>query len=208
MMRMIDLFSGLGGASEAFAQNGWHVTRIDNNPIFGVGGEHEVEGTIVKDVMTLEQWNPGNVDFLWASPPCYEFSLAYSAPRAIAIREGVDFEPDMTLLEQTIKLIEQYKPRYWCIENVLGASKFFSEKLGRHRIKLGSALLWGNFPIIGLEALETKYKKKERDKHRRSKIRSNEVAKIPYWMSEQMRISVQYQMTIDDFAESLPQSRG
>jgi len=207
-MRMLDLFSGLGGASEAFAQNGWRVIRIDNNPIFGIGGEHEVEGTIIRDVMTLESYDPGKLDFLWASPPCYEFSLAYSAPRAIAMREGVEFEPDMTLLEQTIKLIDLYKPRYWCIENVLGASKYFAEKLGPHRVKLGSALLWGNFPIIGLEAIETKYKEKESGKHRWSQIRSNHAAKIPYWMSEQMRISVQYQMTIDDFAKSLPQSRG
>ena len=143
MMRMIDLVSGLGGASEAFINNGWHVTRIDNNPIFGKGGKYEVEQTIIKDVMTLDKWKPGPIDFLWSSPPCTEFSMAFSAPRAKAIREGVDYEPNMRPLQATIDFIERNEIRYWAIENVVGASKYFAEKLGPHRIKLGSALLWG-----------------------------------------------------------------
>ena len=31
-MKMLDLFSGLGGASEAMLANGWEVLRIENNP--------------------------------------------------------------------------------------------------------------------------------------------------------------------------------
>jgi hypothetical protein len=208
---MLDLFSGLGGASEAFIQSEkWYVTRIDNNPKFHpITGEYPVPGTIIADVTKdiTDKFYPKNVDFMWCSIPCDEFSNAYSSKRSKAARAGIDYEPDMTLLLRTIELIQLIKPRYWCIENVLGASKYFSEHLGAHRIKLGSALLWGNFPIIGFEALETKYKQKAGDNNRHSDIRSNHRAKIPFWLSEQMRISVQYQMTIDDFEESLPQSR-
>jgi site-specific DNA-cytosine methylase len=32
-MKMLDLFSGLGGASEAFVRAGWEVMRIENNPL-------------------------------------------------------------------------------------------------------------------------------------------------------------------------------
>ena len=30
-MKVLDLFSGLGGASEAMLSNGWEVQRIENN---------------------------------------------------------------------------------------------------------------------------------------------------------------------------------
>lgn len=206
---MIDLFSGLGGASEAFVKNGWTVTRIENNPVFGPGGEHYVPGTKTIDVMDdIDKLYNGDVDFLWASPPCYEFSTAYMSIRSRKARLGLKHKPDMTLINRTIELIDLIKPRYWAIENVVGASKYFQPLLGKHRLLVGSAMLWGNFPIIGFEALEKAYKKKKGDLARWSDIRANERAKIPYWLSEQMRISVQYQMTVDDFAESLPPSRG
>ena len=208
MRRMIDLFSGLGGASEAFVKNGWTVTRIENNPVFGPGGEHYVAFTKTIDVMDdIHKLYHGEVDFLWASPPCYEFSMAYASIRSRRARAGIDHEPDMTLVNRTIELIELIKPRYWAIENVVGASKYFQPLLGKHRLLLGSAMIWGNFPIIGFEALEKKWKAKQ-DTWSDDPIRANKKAKIPYWLSEQMRISVQYQMTIDDFEQSLPQSRG
>ena len=206
--QMIDLFSGLGGASEAFLKNGWDVVRIENNPVFAPGGEHYVPHTVCADVMALTNNLGKEIDFLWASPPCYEFSTAYSSIRSTKARQGIDHEPDMTLINRTIELIKINKPRYWAIENVVGASKYFQPLLGKHRLLVGSAMLWGNFPIIGFEALEKKYKKRAGDLGRWSDIRSNLRAKIPYWLSEQMRISVQYQMTVDDFAESLPPSRG
>ena len=206
---MIDLFSGLGGASEAFLKNGWDVLRIENNPVFAPGGDYYVPGTVCADVLddtmvsyTDKYHHP--IDFLWASPPCYEFSLAYSSIRSKKARLGLEHKPDMTLINRTIELIDIIKPRYWAIENVVGASKYFQPLLGKHRLLVGSAMLWGNFPIIGFEALERAYKTKKGDLARWSDIRSNERAKIPYWLSEQMRISVQYQMTVDDFAESLP----
>lgn len=206
---MIDLFSGLGGASEAFLKNGWDVRRVENNPVFCAGGEHSVPHTQCADVMTLKiDDSAKGVDFLWASPPCYEFSTAYMSIRSRKARLGLDHKPDMTLINRTIELIELIKPRYWAIENVVGASKYFQPLLGSHRLLVGSAMLWGNFPIIGFEALEKAYKKKKGDLARWSDIRANERAKIPYWLSEQMRISVQYQMMLDDFAESLPPSRG
>lgn len=205
MKRMLDLFSGLGGASEAFLKNGWYVTRVENNPVFGPGGEHYVPHTLTVDVMDgfTDKFHPKDIDFLWASPPCYEFSLAYSSIRSKRAREGIDHEPDMTLIKRTIELIQLIKPRYWAIENVVGASKYFEPLLGKHRLLVGSAMLWGNFPVIGFQALEKAYKKKKGDLSRWSEIRSNERAKIPYWLSEQMRISVQYQMMLDDFEDEI-----
>ena len=33
-MLMLDLFSGLGGASKAMKERGWEVITVDNNPKF------------------------------------------------------------------------------------------------------------------------------------------------------------------------------
>ena len=50
MKHMLDLFSGLGGASEAMVQDDtWSVLRIENNPLLG-----GVPFTIIDDVRNLQ----------------------------------------------------------------------------------------------------------------------------------------------------------
>ena len=203
MMRMLDLFSGLGGASAAFVDNGWEVWRGDFNRLFfDPKSEYYVPHTVRWDAYN-DDVPSGAIDFLWASPPCYEFSMAYNSPRSIAIREGRPFEPDMTLIERTAEIIETVKPKYWAVENVMGASKFIEPILGKHRLLLDSAMIWGNFPIVGFTEMEKGRKKRVGDKARYSPIRANIRAKMPYWLSDQMRKSVQYQMMISDFEDSL-----
>jgi len=54
MKLMLDLFSGLGGASEAFMDHdGWQVTRFENNPDLGW-----VLNTKLIDVEKLIQTHP------------------------------------------------------------------------------------------------------------------------------------------------------
>ena len=100
MNKMLDLFSGLGGASEAMTRSpNWEVMRIENNELLNQVPHTEIvcvkkflkelksliaDGFILDDALTL----------IWASPPCTEFSLAYSSPQSIARREGRDYQPD------------------------------------------------------------------------------------------------------------------
>ena len=50
--KMVDLFSGLGGASEAFLKNDWEVERYDNNPLFWErSSENYVENTVYWDAL-------------------------------------------------------------------------------------------------------------------------------------------------------------
>ena len=201
MQTMVDLFSGLGGASEAFLMAGWHVMRIDNNPLFSdIDSEYFVPGTINADLSkTLLKGVGGGVEFVWASPPCYEFSNAHSAPRGIAGREGrlEDYEPDMTLLENTIEMIEEMKPKYLCIENVVGAIRYFEPYLGQLREIIGPYVLWGNYPPGCFEMPQGYTKREAGNKHRHSPIRSNHRAKVPLWLSQQMldAITKQKQLT-------------
>lgn len=202
-MIMLDLFSGLGGASEAFLQEGWKVYRLDNNRLFSdPDSEYFVPNTQYADLKLMKpDFYIGKIDFLWASPPCQEFSLAYNSLRSRAAREGKEFYPNMDLVEITAKIIETVKPRFWAVENVHGSQEFLNPIFGKYRIKLGSALIWGNFPIVGFDAQEKGFKDKIWEKD--SPIRANLRGKMPYWLSDQMRTAVQYQMMLSDFEDSL-----
>jgi len=203
-MKILDLFSGLGGASEAFLQAGWDVLRIENNPLLG-----EVPNTKTMCVFELRDWLENmvfrypeqfeDIDLIWASPPCDEFSLAFSAPHAIHTRENPDepYEPNMDYLEATLDIIKMLKPRFWVIENVRGASTFFTEMIcSPPRQILGNAqFLWGNFPLIDPPI----YKSKAEVDKRHSPLRANIRAKIPIEISEALLSAIQSQKCILDY---------
>lgn len=147
MKVMLDLFSGLGGASEAFVQAGWRVIRVESNPELAY-----VPHTLTLDCLEWADWidNLPPIDLIWASPPCQEFSLAYNAPAAKAQREGRRFNPDMRCVNAALDIIEALEPRHWIIENVHGSVSHFAPLLGRHTQKCGPCYLWGNFPWLNV----------------------------------------------------------
>lgn len=159
-MRVLDLFSGLGGFSEAFVLAGDEVVRVENNPLLS-----EVPCTSMQDVLVMRdrlhlyhaQGEPiRQCDVILAGVPCYEFSLAYSAPRSIAQRNGEQWEPSMDLLEATLDIIRIVKPRYWVIENVHGSQKYFAKYGLVQKQKHGAHVLYGNFPMFHTRDLPTK----------------------------------------------------
>ena len=99
---MIDLFSGLGGASEAFIQDpNYSVLRYDNNPAF-----ENLQGTTICDLLNYEIKIRHEIELIWASPPCLEFSNAYHAPKSIANREGIEYKPNLDLVKRAIEIVE------------------------------------------------------------------------------------------------------
>ena len=202
MPKMLDLFSGLGGASEAFVQAGWQVMRIENNPLLAEVPHTELIDIFdVRDLLEDVAIDNNNrflhdIELVWASPPCDEFSLAYSAPHAIHTRENPNepYEPNMDYLEATLDIIKKLNPRYYVIENVRGASKFFTEMIGSEpRQILGNAqFLWGNFPLIN----RVKYQTKAENDKRHSPLRANIRAKIPIEISEALLASIVSQRSI------------
>ena len=207
MKIMLDLFSGLGGAHFAFQipQNNkkiWKIYSVEKNK--KLYATHHMD-IVQQTDQVIDAFKDKKIDFLWASPPCDEFSLAYPAPRSVAAREGVLdlYQPDMKPLKATLEIIAALKPRYWAIENVQGAIRYFEPYIGRHRVRLGSIYLWGNFPVVGFTTVDSKHKQKLFAKtNANTENRSNVHAKTPLWVSDQVRIAVQYQMMIDDFAQS------
>ena len=160
-LRVYDLFSGFGGASEAFVEAGDRVHRFELLQSVVDETPHTIQVDLSKDsrlngLRTHGKWpclgesKPGHVDLVWASPPCREFSRAYNAPQAVAEREGRSYTPmgGLSLIQRSILMIEQLEPTYWVIENVAGARKWLKPILGEPRQVIGPYCLWGNFPHI------------------------------------------------------------
>jgi len=200
MKTMVDMFSGLGGASEAFYQSkNWVIWRYDNNPLL-----KDVPGSIISDSMfqKVKVGHSGyNIDLIWASPPCREFSGGWASPKSIHSRIVGDkepYSPDITLLKQTIETINRVKPKTWVIENVVGSIKYFEPLLGKPRQIIGSVVLWGNFPLLPLPA-DFKELKKFKDPGSQNPLRSNYRAKIPFEISESLRDTLDYQKTLEEW---------
>jgi len=134
-MLMLDLFSGLGGASRAFRERGWNVITVELDPKFGPD--------IVADIAEYEYSGP-TPDLIWASPPCTEFSKD-SLPRSWACNR-IPPNPDISLMLHAKRIIDDVAPTWWVIENVRGARKYFEPVLGPVVKRSGSRYLWGHFP--------------------------------------------------------------
>jgi len=201
-MKMIDLFSGLGGASQAFVDAGWSVIRIENNPVLS-----EVPHTKLMCIFEFRDWieqtileNPDafkDIDLIWASPPCDEFSLGFNAPKAehSRRRDGTPYEPNMDMLQCAIDIIELIQPRYHIIENVRGACLHFEPFLGKFRQQNVAYFFWGNFPSF----VPTKFPSKHEKDKRHSPLRANIRGKVPIEISEALLASITNQTSIYDW---------
>ena len=197
---LIDLFCGLGGASEAFCgEEGWRVIRIDNNPelldhvkgmwVLDMEQPHEVWSVIHNHLYELE---PESV-FIWASPPCDDFSTKNPGNN--------DNEPDMTLLKNTQAVIDVVGRHYnltgFIIENVRGAVNAFNDELGPYLQRIGPFFLWGRFvPIACITSDVHKHRKPFNSTNSRTALRSNIHAKVPYALSESLRLTLDRQLSL------------
>tara|TARA_R110002051_G_scaffold64067_1_gene116629 strand:+ start:142 stop:723 length:582 start_codon:yes stop_codon:yes gene_type:complete len=177
MLKVIDLYSGLGGASEAFIRAGHDVVRIENNPDLAF-----VEETVIADVAWAHTFYGDSIDLVWASPPCQDFSQAFSARRPTARREGREFQPDMKPLISALEIISNLKPKYFVIENVVGAIKDFKPHVGNPTQIIGAFVLWHNLPHLVLPPGYT-HTKVSQDPGSRDPLRSNKRAKVPLELS-------------------------
>ena len=104
MPRILELFSGTGSIGRAFEEKGWEVISLDILP----------GATITSNILT---WNfniypPRHFDFIWASPPCTEYSIARtraSTPRNFTLADAI--------VCATLDIIDYFKPKMWLLEN-------------------------------------------------------------------------------------------
>lgn len=145
MPLMLDLCCGLKGASAAMRERGWDIVTLDNAPHF--------DPTIIADVREWK-WDGPRPDLVWASPPCNEFSRE-SMPWT---RTGKT--PDMSIVEACVRIARESDARFWMIENVRGAIKYFRQLLGEPKFRMNPQFLWG-VPPVGFQPAGVKLKKKQ-----------------------------------------------
>lgn len=183
---ILDLCSGLGGATEAFvrlAPPGYEVIRVDHDEKF-----REIPHTRIRSVLDWMDWigDLPPIEAVWASPPCTEFSLAANAHRERPT------DPDMRVTNACLEIIKHLKPRVWTLENVRGACRYFRPDLGQHAQSIGPYFLWGQFPELAVRFDEVEHHKLEyRDSARRSLI--------PWQISRAWMKSITDQQTLGDF---------
>jgi len=158
---MVDLFSGLGGASQAMFDRGWTVHRVELN--------EAQRPDVVADVRYLPI-KPPHVDLLWASPPCLGYSR-YDQPWF-----QNEPKPSIELWEATERAISELRPRFWIIENTRGARKVH----GKDSVRFGSHFLWSNLPLWPAVAVERTHKW---GRFPSGTDRTAQRAKIPYPLS-------------------------
>ncbi len=131
---MWDLCCGLKGASQSMKQRGWNVFTLDNSDEFN------------PDMcIDIREWVPeagARPDLIWCSPPCTEFA------REFMPWSKTGTNPDMSIVMACKGIIDKVRPRYWVIENVKGALKWFYPILGKPTYQCNPYYLWGNFPDI------------------------------------------------------------
>lgn len=171
-MLMLDLCSGLGGASDAFRARGWEVVTVDNNNRFAP--------TICADLREWTYTGPAP-DFIWLSDPCTEFARE-SMPWSRTGRQ-----PDMSILLAGLRIIREARPRHWARENVRGSVRWVRDVLGAPREIHGPFFLWGTFPPLG------KPVRRFRPKESYSSTQAAERAKVPYALSEAMAVAIEAQ---------------
>lgn len=163
-MKTVELFCGTKSFTKVAARRGYGTFTLDSDP------RHDADVTC--DILT---WHPPKelfgADVLWASPPCTGFSVAsigrhwgggYRAyePKTETARLG------MRLVDRTLRIIKETKPKYWFIENPRGVlrklpmmdlkalSKRMGEPVYRHTVtycqygddRMKPTDIWTNVP--------------------------------------------------------------
>jgi len=117
-MNTIELFSG----SKSFS----NVRKSFGDSIFTVDYIDKFHNDLTIDMLKLESKDlPKKTTVIWASPPCTTFSVAslgyhWTGGKGAYIPKSEACKVGLEILEKTIKIISEKKPKYWYIENPRG----------------------------------------------------------------------------------------
>ena len=105
--RALVLFRGTGSVDRSLEAVGFDVDSLDLDPKCGA--------TWTSDVLKWESWRtivPGTYSFIWASPPCQQYSCARTTaktPRNLVLADSI--------VARTLEIIKHLRPKAWLMEN-------------------------------------------------------------------------------------------
>ena len=106
-LRALVLFTGTGSIDRSLKEAGFKVDNLDIDP--------KCNATWTCDILEWEAWRdikPWTYDFIWASPPCTQYSIARTTaktPRNFALADAI--------VNKTLQIIEHLEPKGWLMEN-------------------------------------------------------------------------------------------
>ena len=182
-MKVIDLYSGLGGWGAAFLDRGHDVLSIDIEPSFNPDIVSDIRDLFREDITDSGEWE--NPAVILASPPCNCFSVASiryywenGKPKNEKVRSYI------RLTYQTIGLIYSLRPTYWVLEN--------PRALLRTMNFMKPTDLWGNLPRMDWPEPKDWIKAPRGSKLGVQGIKGAAIrAKIPYRLSEAMCLAIE-----------------
>lgn len=187
-MLCVDLFSGLGGFSEAFLKRGHDVIRIDNDERF-----KDVPCTIIADVRELPLKRGLKPDILLMSPPCNCFSVQ------VINKYWDDHIPRTERTVQALRVVgwaldavDFLEPSYWLLENpramlrtILGKPKVTTYFASWGELHFKPTDVWGRIPPGMVWPRPKDWLKVPRSANSGTRsLSAEEAAKIPYPLSE------------------------
>jgi hypothetical protein len=145
---VLDLFSGTGSATQPFVECGKHrVIRID------IAGKPDVRADVRKLPLNLKE----RPEFIWASPPCTEFSRLTQLAVLRGRRGPMNPEKGMETFRAAYDFAES-TGAYFIVENVLGAIPHVAPEYGQPKARIGAWALWGRFPGFLMPTSNRMYK--------------------------------------------------
>lgn len=138
-MRVIDLFSGCGGLSLGFIQNGYIVSKaveFDASIAETYKLNHPEVDVIVDDIRNIDlsgTFKAGDADVIIGGPPCQGFSMA-----GARIREGFIDDPRNYLFKHYFNVVKTVKPKVFVMENVKGIMTMQDGKIFEEIIRIFS----------------------------------------------------------------------
>lgn len=197
-MKVLDLFSGLGGFSQAFVDRGHEVITVDI--------ESKFNPTICMDIMRLDDdWlmEVGTPDVILASPPCNCFSIASVGKHWKDGKPDEETKKAIKLVSHTIYLILNLYPKFWFLENPMGMLRKVLGNPQRHtyfaywgEYRKKPTDIWGVFPKSMKWSTNGHWEKAPRGSKKGTQgiNTPEERAKIPYALSKAICIACEKEL--------------
>jgi hypothetical protein len=114
-LKFLVLFCGTGSVEKAIESKykGAEIVSLDNQPKWEPTHCCDIQDWVQQGEGSMYDYSPGYFDFIWASPPCTEYSRA----KTVGVR---DLAAADQRVNATLEALRYLQPRYYVIENPQG----------------------------------------------------------------------------------------